>query len=157
MVEITFREATEADLPIIVRFVLAMARDSEGVVLQENTVTAGVRAVLADRTRGVYHLAEADGEIVGQALVTTEWSDWHAAEYWWLQTIYVRPEWRGRGVFDALYSHLQGHARSAGAAALRLYVHEDNVRARRAYERVGMIQPGYVVYEQTLTEDEDHA
>lgn len=151
MPEITCREATEADLPTIVPFVIAMARDSEDVTLDEATVTAGVRAVLVDRRKGVYHLALADGEVVGQALVTTEWSDWNAADYWWIQTVYVRPEWRGRRVFAALYDHLEACARAAGAAALRLYVHRDNRSARRAYEKVGMVEDGYVVYERVLT------
>lgn len=155
MSEITCREATAADLATIVSFVIAMARDSEDVILAEATVSVGVRAVLADRRKGVYHLALADGQVVGQALVTTEWSDWNAADYWWLQSVYVRPDRRGRGVFDALYAHLEAEARAAGAAALRLYVHRDNLPARRAYARVGMVENGYVVYERALTGNEE--
>lgn len=155
MPEIICREATESDLPTIVPFVIAMARDSEDVTLHEATVTAGVRAVLADRRKGVYHLGLAGDQVVGQALVTTEWSDWNAADYWWIQTVYVQPEWRGRGVFAALYAHLAERARAAGAAALRLYVHRDNLSARRAYEKVGMVEDGYVVYEQVLTRREE--
>lgn len=157
MPEIICRAATASDLPTIVPFVIAMARDSEDVTLDEATVTAGVRAVLTDPSKGVYHLALADDEVVGQALVTTEWSDWNAADYWWIQSVYVRPEWRGRGVFAALYAHLEARARAAGAAALRLYVHRDNLPARRAYEKVGMVEDGYVVYEQALSAPEEGA
>ena len=157
MPEITCRDATEADLPTIVRFVIAMARDSEDVILDEATVTAGARAVLADPAKGVYHLAEAGGEVVGQALVTTEWSDWNATDYWWIQTVYVRPDWRGRGVFDALYEHLRARARAAGTAALRLYVRRDNLPARRAYERAGMVEDDYLVYEEPLVSAPEEA
>ncbi|MEA3402091.1 MAG: GNAT family N-acetyltransferase [Armatimonadota bacterium] len=103
-----------------------------------------------DRARGVYYVAEADEGLVGQALVTTEWSDWNCCQYWWLQSVYVRPRWRRRGVFAAIYRHILCRARARSVAALRLYVHRANHPARTAYERVGMTETGYTVFEQAL-------
>ncbi|MGD9497387.1 MAG: N-acetyltransferase family protein [Armatimonadota bacterium] len=150
MAEIVIREAQAQDTPTIADFVLAMARDSEGVTLDPQTVAAAVQAVVAERGRGVYYLAEVDGCLVGQTLVTTEWSDWNCREYWWLQSVYVRPDWRGKGVFDALYRQIVARACAAGAAAIRLYVHRDNGHARDAYTRVGMAESGYTIFEQPL-------
>jgi len=148
--EAIVREAEPQDVLLVTEFVVAMARDSEGAELDEEVVEAAVRAALADRAKGVYYVAEADEGLVGQALVTTEWSDWNCCEYWWLQSVYVLPEWRRRGVFGAIYRHVEQAARDARAAALRLYVRRDNERARLAYERLGMRAADYIVYEQPL-------
>ncbi len=148
--EVIVREAKPQDALLVTEFVVAMARDSEGAVLDEKVVAAAVRAALQDRARGVYYVAEADEGLVGQALVTSEWSDWNCCEYWWLQSVYVLPEWRRRGVFAAIYRHIEQAARDAHAAALRLYVRRDNERARLAYERLGMNEADYIVYEQPV-------
>ncbi|MGC9318947.1 MAG: GNAT family N-acetyltransferase [Armatimonadota bacterium] len=149
--EVTVREAEPRDFRIIADFVVAMARESEGIDLDLETVEAGVTAALGDRSKGVYYVAEADEGLVGQALVTTEWSDWNCCDYWWLQSVYVRPRWRRRGVFGAIYRHILSRARRGSVGALRLYVHRHNEAARTAYERVGMRESDYTVFEQALT------
>jgi GNAT superfamily N-acetyltransferase len=83
--------------------------------------------------------------------VTTEWSDWTNGRYWWFQSVYVVPEWRGRGVFRALWDHVENAARKEGdVASLRLYVERDNASARAVYEKLGMEESGYLVYEKWL-------
>jgi len=152
--EIAVREATDTDVDTVVEFVVAMAAETEDLELDPATVRAAVRAVLADRGKGAYFLAETGAEAVGQALITAEWSDWNCADYWWLQSVYVRPEWRRRGVFAALYRDIEARARRAGAAALRLYVHRENTAARLAYQGLGMRESEYVVYERPLSDEE---
>jgi ribosomal protein S18 acetylase RimI-like enzyme len=117
--------------------------------------------LLSDPTHGQYWIAEAageqggdgdGGEPVGQCLVTTEWSDWMNGRYWWFQSVYVVPEWRGRKVFRALWDHVESSARKEGdVASLRLYVERDNASARAIYEKLGMEETGYRVYEKWLT------
>jgi len=148
--QIVIREAGPQDLRIITGFVVAMARDSEEVVLDPEIVEAAVRTALRDRSKGVYYVAEADEGLIGQSLVTTEWSDWNCCEYWWLQSVYVAPHWRGRGVFGRIYRHILDRAREASAAAVRLYVNRNNERALLAYRRLGMHESDYIVLEQQL-------
>ncbi|MGI5820068.1 MAG: GNAT family N-acetyltransferase [Armatimonadota bacterium] len=148
--EIIIREAQPRDLRIITQFVVAMARDSEDVALDSETVEAAVRTALEDRSKGVYFVAEGDEGLIGQALVTAEWSDWHCCEYWWLQSVYVVPEWRRRGVFGRIYRHILDRAREARAAAVRLYVTRQNEPALLAYRRLSMTETDYVVLEQRL-------
>ncbi|MGM0494108.1 MAG: N-acetyltransferase family protein [Armatimonadota bacterium] len=148
--EIIIREAREADFRIVAEFVVAMASDSEGVELDAETVEAAVRAALSDRSKGVYYVAEAEEGLIGQALVTTEWSDWHCCEYWWLQSVYVVSGWRRRGVFGRIYRHILARARDASAAAVRLYVSRGNEPALLAYRRLGMDETDYLVLEQRL-------
>ena len=92
--------------------------------------------MLRDDTKGIYFLAEEKGIVAGQLSITTEWSDWRNGNFWWIQSVYVAPEFRQRGVFRALYAHVRRLAKSRrDVCGLRLYVDEDNARAQRAYER----------------------
>ena len=145
---ITVRAAAPADVDRIARFNRAMARETEGRELEPSVVRAGVEALLADPDRGSYWIAEREGEVAGQALVTTEWSDWRNAEIWWIQSVYVAPDHRRAGVYRALHRHLRDRARQRGAAGLRLYVDRDNRRARSAYRELGMEEARYVMYEE---------
>lgn len=141
---VTVRRATPADEDVVVRFNAALAAESEGKVLHEPTLRAGVRAGLADPHKGFYTVAERGGEVVGQVLVTFEWSDWRNGWYWWVQSVYVRPDARRAGVFRALFDHLRAAATADPAViGLRLYVERDNARARQTYAALGMTEEPY--------------
>lgn len=145
---ITVRAAASGDVDRIVRYNRAMARETEDRELDPGVVRAGVEALLADPRRGTYWIAERDGEVAGQALVTTEWSDWRNAEIWWIQSVYVEPGHRRGGVYRALHRHVRERAREEGAAGLRLYVDRGNRRARSVYAELGMEEARYVMYEE---------
>lgn len=149
---LTIRAARTTDVDVIAEFNRLLASESEGRDLDSDTLARGVAALLSDSHRGQYWIAEAgDREPVGQCLVTTEWSDWTNGRYWWFQSVYVVPEWRGRGVFRALWDHVESSARQEGdVASLRLYVERDNGSARAVYEKLGMEETGYLVYEKWL-------
>jgi len=148
MTEFRVRPATPADAEIITANNAAMAAETERRALDPETLRAGVGRVLADPARGVYYLAERDGKVVGQLLITREWSDWRDAWFWWIQSVYVAPEARRQGVYRALYQH--GYAAARGqpdVCGLRLYVEQDNTAAQRVYERLGMRRAVYRLYE----------
>src|SRR5438309_11067262 len=108
---LSIRRATTADTAVVAEFNRRLAAESEGTTRDGATLRAGVRACLADPVKGVYFLAEEGGEIVGQICITYEFSDWRNGWMWWIQSVYVRPEARRRGVFTALYEHVEGLAR----------------------------------------------
>jgi len=142
------RPAIFSDAPVIADFNLRMARETERRELDPARVLAGVENLLRDPVKGAYYLAEGDGEILGQLLITYEWSDWRNGNFWWVQSVYVRPESRGRGGFRALYTHVESLALSRrDVCGLRLYVEQENVKARRAYEKLGMTKTHYELYE----------
>jgi ribosomal protein S18 acetylase RimI-like enzyme len=146
--DLRLREATGPDADIITDFNAAMAAETEGIALDRARLDRGVRAVLADRSKGFYLVAELDGEIVAQTLITYEWSDWRNGVFWWIQSVYVKPEFRGRGVFTRIYEYVAGLARDSGSVCgLRLYVEHENQRAQRTYERLGMRRTVYHMYE----------
>jgi GNAT superfamily N-acetyltransferase len=145
---ITVREATPTDGPILVKFNRALATETEGKTLDAGLLARGVERVLADHTRGLYFVAESDGAVVGQTMVTFEWSDWRCAWFWWLQSAYVHPAHRGRGVFKALYQHILRLCRShPDTCGLRLYVEKNNRRAVETYLRLGMSPSDYLMLE----------
>jgi ribosomal protein S18 acetylase RimI-like enzyme len=141
------RPATPADLDLIVAGNLALAEESERLQLDVDTLRPGVAALLEGRAPGRYWVAELDGRVVGQLLVTFEWSDWRNAVVWWIQSVYVAPDARRRGVFRTLYGTARREAVAAGAGGLRLYVDTTNARAQAVYASLGMNGDHYRVFE----------
>lgn len=147
-VMVTVRAARPDDLDALVRSTLGNALESEGVRLDGATARRGVHELLRDPHKGRVFVAEAEGAVVASTYVTFEWSDWHAAWYWWVQSVYVQPAWRGRHVYSALYRAVQQAARDAkDVRAVRLYVEGHNEHALRAYRGHGMRQAPYEVFE----------
>lgn len=146
------RPATLIDLDAIVAGNLALAEESENLRLDRETLRAGVRELLDGRAPGRYWVAESDGIVVGQLLVTFEWSDWRNRMVWWIQSVYVAPAARRRGVFRALYDHARSEARLHGAGGLRLYVDVTNSRAQAVYAALGMKGDHYRVFEDMFAE-----
>ena len=141
------RRATAADAAVVVDFNYRLAEESEGKVLDRAVLRSGVEAGLADERKARYFLAEEDGDILGQTMVTYEWSDWRNGWIWWIQSVYVRPEARRKGAFRALYEHILATGRREGVIGIRLYVEEKNTKAHETYLKLGMEWGGYWVME----------
>lgn len=146
---ISIRQATSADADTVAAFNRHMALESEGKTLDAETVAAGVRTGLQDPDRSLYFVAEVEGIVAGQLMITTEWSDWHNAYYWWIQSVYVDEPYRKRGVFRSLYHHVHSLARARpDVCGLRLYVHKTNARAQQTYRNLGMTLTDYILCEE---------
>ena len=145
--DVKIEDATARDVDRIVAYNAALAEESEGLMPDLTTLREGVRALLADPTKGRYFLGEVEGRRVGQLLITYEWSDWRNGTFIWLQSVYVEPEFRRRGVFRALYEHVKRMAEEDRYCGIRLYVHNENDGARQVYERLGMVSGDYLVLE----------
>ena len=146
---ILIRDARPDDLPLIVDFNDRLATESEGKTLDRAVLTKGVERALKSPQMCRYFMAEVNGEVAGQTMITLELTDWRDGVLWWLQSVYVRPEFRKLGVFKALFQHIATLARETpDVRGLRLYVEQGNSRAQRVYEQMGMKPGGYLVYEQ---------
>ncbi len=133
---IAIRRAGPGDASVVAAFNVALAKESEDVALDPAVVGRGVRTVLSDPARGLYWVAEEGKEVVGQTMVTYEWSDWRDGWLWWIQSVFVAPAAREKGVFRALHARIVEEAKEAGAVGIRLYVYDANDRAKRVYERL---------------------
>jgi GNAT superfamily N-acetyltransferase len=148
------RTATAGDIDVIVQFNAAMARETEAKTLDPQVLRAGVAAVLAEARRGFYLIAEHAGEVVGCLMITYEWSDWRNGDWWWLQSVYVRPEHRRGGVFRALYAEVERRAAArTDVVGVRLYVERDNAHAQQTYQSLGMREDLYRMYSKPLRAD----
>ena len=136
------------DVRTIATFQIDMAMESEGALLSPERVQRGVHAVVEDPTKGIYLVARSAGTPVASLMITREWSDWNCAWYWWVQSVYVVPEHRGKGVYRAMYSKVKEMAVEHGVTQVRLYVDKTNVPAQKVYEKVGMAECHYIMYEE---------
>lgn len=153
------RPGIDADAECIASFNCAMAWETERREIPPELMIAGVRNLLDNPRYGFYAVAEAprtDGtpEIAGCLLITYEWSDWRNGLFWWVQSVYVAPAHRRRGVYRALYDWVRERARASGeCCGFRLYVEKDNGRAQRTYESLGMHRCDYLMYEESFTRE----
>jgi GNAT superfamily N-acetyltransferase len=146
------RPAILEDLDTLVRFSAAMALETEGRRLDKARLRQGTRAVLDSPARGFYTVAELTDRsprlVVGQLLITFEWSDWRNAMFWWIQSVYVDPAWRRQGVYRAMHAAVREQAKQRGdICGIRLYVEGGNRVAKAVYGRVGLAPSSYHVFE----------
>jgi len=145
---VEIRAARAEDVEALAQNHRTMAMETEAKALDPETTIRGTRAVLEDPSKGFYLIAEREGAMVGQLLVTFEWSDWRSGTFWWIQSVYVEPNARRSGVYRALHDHVVSKARAApGVAGVRLYVDKDNHRAQSTYAALGMTHAHYDIYE----------
>ena len=140
------RRAQKKDAEAITAQNIALAEESEHILLNHETTLAGVSALLSDEKKGFYLVAEDDKMIVGQVMITVEWSDWRKKPIWWVQSVYIQKTWRMQGVFTQLLDVVRHMADQQGVAFLRLYAHQKNTSALQVYERMGWRQDPYMVY-----------
>lgn len=151
MTLINVRPATLEDAASLVTFNRAMAAESEDKGLDTAVLSRGVQHLLEHAADGFYLMAERNGQVAGTLSVTYEWSDWRAGRFWWIQSVYVVPEHRRCGVYQAMHEHVRALARADGeACGLRLYVERDNTGAIATYRGIGMTETAYRLYEETF-------
>jgi ribosomal protein S18 acetylase RimI-like enzyme len=146
------RRAAPADVGTLIAFTIREGREAEGLTLDAAAVGRGVRGAFVDPPRATYWVAEdPEGHVAASTSVVTEWSNFHGADYWWVQSLYIDPGHRGRGLVERLLDHLWTAARASGALDLRLYAHRSNARALRVYERCGFAVASYAILSRTTT------
>lgn len=143
------REAIRSDAAHIVDFQLKMALETENLILTKPVVELGVEAVFKDESKGTYYVSEIDGNIVGSLLTTYEWSDWRNGQVLWIQSVYVLEEFRSQGVFKEMYAYIKNKVthQSNGFRGIRLYVDKTNNAAQKVYDKLGMENHHYEMYE----------
>ena len=142
------RLATPADAAVLMEFNAAMARETEGKELLPEVIGAGVHSLLANPAAGFYLIAEVE-RVLAALMITKEWSDWRNGSFWWIQSVYVRPEARRQGIYRRLYRHVQEMAaQDPKVCGFRLYVERENRAAQATYGALGMKETRYLVFEE---------
>jgi len=147
--DIAVRAAQSSDLEFIVACNRAMAAETEDAGLDEAVLQRGISYLLAHPAEGFYLVAEKQGALAGTLMVTFEWSDWRAGRFWWIQSVYVKPQNRRQGVYSALHEAVRTQARTDDlSCGIRLYVERDNTTAQHTYRQIGMFETHYRLYEE---------
>ncbi len=145
---ITVRRARLDEAAVIAGFNIAMAMETEGLALDPEKIRAGVEGLFERPQYGFYLVAELAGEVAGGLMITYEWSDWRNKVFWWIQSVYVKPAYRGQGVYRALYEGAKRLAEEeANCCGFRLYVEKENAAAQAVYAKLGMHESHYVMFE----------
>jgi GNAT superfamily N-acetyltransferase len=143
------RKARKVDIDALIGFNQAMAFETEGKKLSTETLREGVEAVFDDPQKGFYVVAEEEGRTIGGLMITFEWSDWRNAWFWWIQSVYINSDYRGKRIYSQLYDFVKNEATAAGnVCGFRLYVEKENAHAQSVYEKVGMAETCYLMYEE---------
>ena len=146
---ISIRQGLTSDADRLAEFNSSMAFETEGIKLLPEVIGAGVNRLISDPNLGYYLVAESEGQIVASLMVTTEWSDWRNGLFWWIQSVYVIPEFRRKGLYRKLYEKVKELAAAdPSICGFRLYVEKENTVAQRTYENVGMHETEYKMYEE---------
>lgn len=145
------RLAKKEDSSALVDFNQAMALETEGKTLDSQILTSGVSKVFSDDKKGFYVVAEDNGKIAGGLMVTYEWSDWRDGWFWWIQSVYILPDYRGKRIYSLLYQFVKDEAQKQGdVCGFRLYVEKENENAQKVYEKLGMESSHYLMYEEMI-------
>ncbi len=145
---VAITEAQPEDLETLVGFNLRMAQETEGKALSADRLRAGCRWLLEHSNAGRVFIARCAGQAAGSLGLTYEWSDWRNGTFWWIQSVYVLPEMRRKGVFRCLYQHILDLAQAhPDVCGVRLYVEKNNLAAQRTYATLGMTETDYRLYE----------
>lgn len=142
------RKATIDDRFTIGEFQVAMALETENLRLNPEVVKNGVNAVFNNPSKGIYFVAEKAGNVVGSLMITFEWSDWRNGNVWWIQSVYIKPEFRRMGIYSKLYKHVKKIVvEDENIRGLRLYADKTNQVAQNAYQKLGMDSNHYSMFE----------
>ena len=142
------RMAVPGDARVIAAFQLAMALETEGLMLDSDVVDKGVSAVFDEPSRGRYYVAQINGEVAGSLLTTFEWSDWRNGTVLWIQSVYVLPVHRRKGVYRSLYRFIQDQvSNDSSLRGIRLYADKSNIAAQQTYTSLGMRSDHYLTFE----------
>lgn len=145
---ISFRPAALGDHPTIAGFQIDMAWETEKLKLDPAICSKGVRSVFENPNLGKYFVAEEAGMVLGSLLLTHEWSDWRAGMVWWIQSVYIAPNSRGKKIFSAFYGYIKQMAEAdPNCRGLRLYVDRTNLLAQEIYKKIGMNGDHYRLFE----------
>jgi ribosomal protein S18 acetylase RimI-like enzyme len=146
---ISVRRATRDDLATIVDFNIAMAAESEDKGLHPGVLSRGVAHLFDEPADGFYLMGDADGVAAGSLMVTYEWSDWRGGRFWWIQSVYVLPQFRRKAVYSKMHDWVRQTAiADANACGIRLYVEKQNIGAQATYQSLGMVATHYDLYEE---------
>jgi ribosomal protein S18 acetylase RimI-like enzyme len=142
---------TEQHMEELVNSALWMMEETEGLHLDRQTAISGAKAVLANKSHGFYVVATANNQFAGSLFVNSFWLDLVNGYVWWINCVHVREEFRRQGIYEQMYNFVKEQVtKREDVVALRLIVNPANAKAKDAYEKAGMSQLHYLLYQEKV-------
>jgi GNAT superfamily N-acetyltransferase len=142
------RKALLMDAERIAQNNVTSALELENLILQKEEAEKGSIAVLTGKRNGFYLVIEINNEIIGQLFITEEWSDWRNKVIWWMHRVYIKKEYRNKGLFTKLLKELNKIAKKENVFALRLYALKDNEKALSIYKHLNFRNTPFLILQQ---------
>ena len=143
---VNVRKATTQDLEFLIAFTAEEAKEAEKIEKIPSTLRKGIEAALQDKSKSIYWvIVDESNRPFGNVSALKEWSDWNAGYYWWIQSMYISPQYRGKGYIQLLINEVKKEMMKENGIELRLYVHNLNKTAAKAYQKVGFVKSDYEI------------
>jgi ribosomal protein S18 acetylase RimI-like enzyme len=131
-----FRPATTADETALIELMREFYQEGR-MPFDEPAARAALRGVLADPALGRAMLIELEGALAGYLVVCFGWSlEFHGRDAF-VDELYLRERFRGRGIGARALEVAAEVCRTSGVRALHLEVEKSNKRAQSVYRRTG--------------------
>jgi GNAT superfamily N-acetyltransferase len=135
--DFTLRDASPADVPVVVHFVRALAEYEKLLHEAKGTEADFAEALFGPTPRAAAIIAEADGKAVGLCVWHRTFSTFTARHGIWVEDVFVEPAYRGRGIARAIFRRLARQVKEEGGSRLEWNVLDWNEPAIGAYRAMG--------------------
>lgn len=133
------REATPADVPAIMQLIHDLAEYEKAPQEVETNEVEIAAALFADQPKVFAHVIDLDGEVIGMAIWFLNFSTWLGKHGIYLEDLYVKPEYRGRGYGLAMLKFLAALCVQRGYGRFQWWVLDWNTPSIEFYKSQGAI------------------
>lgn len=133
------REATPADVPAIMQLIHDLAEYEKAPQEVETNEVEIAAALFADQPKVFAHVIDLDGEVIGMAIWFLNFSTWLGKHGIYLEDLYVKPKYRGRGYGLAILKFLAALCVQRGYGRFQWWVLDWNTPSIEFYKSQGAI------------------
>ena len=142
MEQFMVKNMTTEDISTFISFQKIMAKETEGVNLDDSSIAGALEYLINDDSYGKAFMAKLgpNGVSVGTCYINYGYDVLSNKFTIWVQSVFVHPEYRKKGIFSKIFNHLELVARQLNASRISLFVDFSNLPAQKVYEKMGMVR-----------------
>ena len=133
------RPAREDEVGIVLQLIHDLAHYEKAPNEVEATEKELLETIFVDDARVFCDVVEVDGEIAGMAIWFLNYSTWQGKHGIYLEDLFIKPEFRGRGFGKALLQHLAKVCDERGYGRFQWWVLDWNSPAIEFYKSLGAV------------------
>jgi GNAT superfamily N-acetyltransferase len=133
------RPARKDEVGIVLQLIHDLAHYEKAPNEVEATEKELLETIFVDDARVFCDVVEVDGEIAGMAIWFLNYSTWQGKHGIYLEDLFIKPEFRGRGFGKALLQHLAKVCDQRGYGRFQWWVLDWNSPAIEFYKSLGAV------------------